>query len=66
MTRRSLARECHGEGIMSEIIDPAELFQRFLSEQTTAHAEGLGQAMPEGLVTRNVFFTATGWPGPRT
>jgi hypothetical protein len=36
---------------MSEIIDPDLLFQRFLSEQTAAHADGLGQAVPEGLVT---------------
>jgi hypothetical protein len=35
---------------MSEPIDPAELFQRFLREQTAAHADGLGATLPEDLV----------------
>jgi hypothetical protein len=35
---------------MSETINPGELFQRFLREQTAAHAEGLGVTVPEGLV----------------
>jgi len=36
---------------MSATIDPGELFERFLREQATAHVEGLGTTLPEGLAT---------------
>lgn len=36
---------------MSATINPADLFERFLSEQTAAHTQGLGQTLSEGLVT---------------